>query len=153
MRSLELLLPPPVIMLTTALIMWLLSVLFPTFNKDLTNSLIGAVIVGLIGLAIGLSGAISFLRAKTTLDPKRPGDASLLVTSGIYRFTRNPMYLGLLLMLAAWGMFLGNILSLLFIIVFFFYIHRYQIQPEERVLEEKFGTEFILYKTKVRPWI
>lgn len=153
MKSLELILPPPVIMLTTALIMWLLSVLFPSFTRDIISSLIGAVIIGLVGLGIGVAGIAAFMRAKTTLDPKRPADASILVTSGIYRFTRNPMYLGILFMLIAWGLYLGNILSLLFIIAFVFYIHRFQIRPEERFLEDKFGAEFVLYKTKVRTWL
>lgn len=153
MKTLELVIPPPVIMLTTALIMWLLSVFFPTFARDVINSYTGAVIVGLVGLGISVAGAVSFIRAKTTLDPRRPADASELVTSGIYRFTRNPMYLGILFMLIGWGLYLGNVLSLLFSIAFVLYIHPYQIRPEERLLQEKFGADFIAYKSKVRPWL
>lgn len=153
MKSLELVIPPAAIMLITALIMWLLAFFLPSFDLELINSRIGAVIVGLVGLGVALAGVTSFMRARTTLNPRKPADASILVTSGIYRFTRNPMYLGILLLLIAWAMFLGNILSLLFIIIFAFYIHRYQIRAEERFLEEKFGADFVLYKTKVRTWI
>lgn len=153
MKFLELLIPPPVVMLITALIMWLLDAFFPAFTFNLISSPIAAIIVGLIGLGISVAGSISFLRAKTTLNPKKLADTSILVISGIYRFTRNPMYLGILIMLVAWGMFLGNVLSLLWTITFILYMHRYQIQPEERFLQDKFGDEFVLYKTKVRPWI
>ncbi|MEO6986903.1 MAG: isoprenylcysteine carboxylmethyltransferase family protein [Paralcaligenes sp.] len=100
-----------------------------------------------------MAGIIAFKRAQTTVDPRRPGSASTLVTSGIYRLTRNPMYLGILLVLIAWAIFLGNGLSLLFAFALAMYIHRYQIRPEERFLQEKFGADFARYKAKVRAWI
>lgn len=153
MKFLELLIPPPVVTLITALLMWLLHVSFPSFSLHVIGQLLWVFIMGLLGLGFGLAGVASFIRAKTTLDPKQPADASKLVTSGIYRFTRNPMYLGILCMLIAWGLYLGNILSLLFSIAFVLYIHSYQIRPEERLLQEKFGADFISYKSKVRPWI
>lgn len=152
-KSLELVIPPAAVMFITVLIMWLLSAFFPAFTSDFLNHRIGIYLVGFIGLVVGVTGAISFIRARTTLNPKKPADASLLVTSGIYRFTRNPMYLGLQIMLIAWGISLGNILSLLFSLAFGLYIHRYQILPEERFLEKKFGDKFVAYKSKVRPWL
>lgn len=152
-KPLELLIPPAAILLIVILLMWLLRVFFPSLTLDFTTNLIVIYLVGLIGLGISGAGGISFMQARTTLNPKKPGNASRLVTSGIYRFTRNPMYLGLQIMLIAWGMFLGNIVSLLFSLAFGLYIHRYQILPEERFLEEKFGAEFIAYKSQVRPWL
>lgn len=83
----------------------------------------------------------------------RPDAASTLVTSGIYRVTRNPMYLGILFALLGWGLFLSNLGSLLFCGVFVLYMSRFQIQPEERALEVKFGVAFIMYKSRVRRWL
>jgi protein-S-isoprenylcysteine O-methyltransferase Ste14 len=153
MNSLELAIPPPIVMLVTALFMWLLSVFLPGFTLHALHSAAGAVIIGLAGLSVGMAGVIAFHRAQTTLDPRTPGSASALVTSGIYRLTRNPMYLGILMMLIAWALFLGNALSLLFAFAFALYIHRFQIRPEERFLQEKFGADFASYKSRVRAWV
>lgn len=153
MNSLELAVPPPIIMLVTALIMWLISVLLPGFFLPSLSSVSAAVIISLIGLGISMAGIMAFKQAQTTPNPRNPGAASTLVTSGVYSFTRNPMYLGILLMLIAWAVFLGNALSLLFAFVFALYIHRYQIRPEERFLQEKFGPDFTSYKARVRAWI
>lgn len=133
--------------------MWLLSLAFPAFTLPAISSLTGAVIVGVVGLAIGMAGIISFKKAKTTTDPRAPADASVLVTSGIYQLTRNPMYLGVLLILIGWGLALGNLLALICAFAFVPYINRYQIQPEERLLQDKFAATFTAYKAKVRRWI
>ena len=153
MNSLELAIPPPVVMLITALVMWLISAFLPVLAMPSLSSVPVAVIIILVGVAISLSGIFSFRRARTTVNPRTPGSTSTLITSGIYRFTRNPMYLGIQLALIGWGIYLGNVLSLLFAFAFALYIHRYQIRPEERFLLEKFGTDFAAYKAKVRPWI
>jgi protein-S-isoprenylcysteine O-methyltransferase Ste14 len=75
------------------------------------------------------------------------------VTSGIYGFTRNPMYLGMLFVLIGWALYLGNALALLLLPVFIFYMNRFQIEPEERVLTTLFGPEFLEYASRVRRWI
>lgn len=153
MKALELTIPPPLVMLVIGLLMWLLSFIFPTLTMASISSLSGAAIIGLGGLGISMAGVITFMRAKTTSDPRKPADASTLVTSGIYRLTRNPMYLGVLLILIAWGLTLGNLLALICAFIFVPYINRYQILPEERLLEDKFGAVFTAYKAKVRRWI
>jgi len=153
MKSLELAVPPPVVMLVTALAMWLLSALLPGFTMPALSRVAGTAVIGLTGLGMSMAGLMAFKRARTTPDPRRPGAASTLVTSGVYRLTRNPMYLGILLMLIAWGLFLGNAVSLLFAFAFALYIHRFQIRPEERFLQDKFGADFAAYKAKVRAWI
>lgn len=153
MNSLELAIPPPIVTLVTALIMWLFSLMLPALTLGPISNVFGLIVIGLAGLGIGLAGIIAFQRAQTTADPRKPDAASKLVTSSIYRLTRNPMYLGILLLLIAWAMFLDNALSLLFAFAFVPYIQRYQIRPEERSLQEKFGNEFIAYKEKVRTWI
>jgi len=106
-----------------------------------------------IGQSISISGMMSFRRAKTTMNPIKPGAASSLVSSGVYRFTRNPMYLGLSVTLLGWAVFLSNWLALLAVPVFVLYINRFQIDPEERVLSSLFGAEYAAYKEKVRRWL
>ena len=153
MKSLELAVPPPIIMLVTALIMWLPSVFLPGLTLPALSSVTAALITVLLGLGVSMAGILAFKHAHTTPNPRKPGSASTLVTSGVYSFTRNPMYLGILMMLIAWALFLGNALSLLFAFAFALYIHHYQIRPEERFLQEKFGADFASYKAKVRTWI
>ncbi len=87
------------------------------------------------------------------MNPIKPGAASSLVSSGVYRFTRNPMYLGLSVTLLGWAVFLSNWLALLAVPVFVLYINRFQIDPEERVLSSLFGAEYAAYKEKVRRWL
>jgi protein-S-isoprenylcysteine O-methyltransferase Ste14 len=112
-----------------------------------------ALVLVLIGLAIGISGIVAFRRARTTISPVNAGAASSLVTSGVYRFTRNPMYLGMLLMLLAWAAFLFKPVALLFVAIFALYINRFQIKPEEQVLSSLFGAEYIAYAARVRRWL
>jgi protein-S-isoprenylcysteine O-methyltransferase Ste14 len=79
--------------------------------------------------------------------------ASSLVSNSVYRFTRNPMYLGLLLTLLAWAAFLSNPLAVLWVPVFVLYINRFQITPDERVLSSLFGAEYAAYRNRVRRWL
>jgi protein-S-isoprenylcysteine O-methyltransferase Ste14 len=153
MGRLDLAIPPPVVMLVIGIVMWLLSLLFPAFTVMALSGSTVAALLGLIGLGLSMAGVFAFKRARTTIDPRKPADASVLVTSGVYRFTRNPMYLGVLLILIGWAVLLGNLLSLLCSIAFVAYISRYQIIPEELLLQKKFGAEFSAYKAKVRRWI
>lgn len=152
MNTLELAIPPPVVMLVIGLCMWLLFFLFPTFTLPSFSNL-GAILISLTGLFIGMLGVITFKRAGTTSNPRKFAQVSVLVTSGIYRLTRNPMYLGLLFVLIGWGVFLGNVLALPCAFIFIPYINRYQIKAEERLLEDRFGAPFISYKAKVRRWL
>ena len=95
----------------------------------------------------------AFRRRRTTVDPIQPQKASSLVIDNVFRYTRNPMYLGLVLVLGAWAVYLSNLASLVMLPVFIAYLTRFQIQPEERVLLEKFGDDFEQYMRKVRRWI
>ena len=96
---------------------------------------------------------LSFRRARTTVNPLRPANSSALVTSGIYRHTRNPMYLGMATLLAAWATWLGTPWALFGIVAFVAWITRFQIIPEERVLANLFGADFAAYRARVRRWI
>lgn len=153
MNRLELLIPPPVIMLATGVLMWVFSKLLSGFAFPWIHSGAWGAATALLGLAISLSAVATFKHARTTVDPRRPTEATTLITSGIYLYSRNPMYLGVILVLVGWALFLGNLLSALLIVGFVLYINRYQILPEERLLQEKFGADFLAYKDKVRRWI
>ena len=103
--------------------------------------------------AIGFAGVREFRKAKTTVNPFRPRNAGSLVDSGIFRHTRNPMYLALLLALLGWGLYLDNLFVLVSTVLYVAYLNRFQIRPEERALEELFGGEFTAYRQRVRRWI
>jgi protein-S-isoprenylcysteine O-methyltransferase Ste14 len=153
MSSLELKIPPPLVMLCMAGLMWLLAKGLPLADLSLPyQSGLGLLATSagacLIVVSVGL-----FIRAKTTIEPTRPGRAAHLVVGGFNRVTRNPMYLGMLFWLLAWGLWLGNGLALLGLPLFVLYINRFQIIPEERFLREKFGEEYQAYCARVRRWI
>ncbi|MDO5667021.1 MAG: isoprenylcysteine carboxylmethyltransferase family protein [Alcaligenaceae bacterium] len=153
MKALELLLPPPVVALLSGLLMWLAARLFPSLNNSWSaNTLLISLFI-LLGLIIGLSGIVAFMRHKTTGNPKRPADASKLVNTGIYRYSRNPMYLGMLFLLVAWAVQLGNIIAILGIGFYIAYMTRFQIMPEEHALQTKFQNEYLTYKKQVRRWL
>jgi protein-S-isoprenylcysteine O-methyltransferase Ste14 len=106
-----------------------------------------------LGAALLATGARLFLKARTSLNPTRPSSASSLVVTGIYRYTRNPMYLGGLVMLSAFSLFLAKLSAFSFLVFFVAYLTRFQIIPEERALRELFGTEFDDYTKRVRRWV
>lgn len=114
-----------------------------------------AIALGLAAAGVGTAGAgvVSFRRAKTTVNPRKPETASSLVVSGIYRATRNPMYLGMLIVLAGWAAFLANALAFIAAATFVLYMNRFQITPEEKALAARFGPEFEAYCGNVRRWI
>jgi protein-S-isoprenylcysteine O-methyltransferase Ste14 len=109
--------------------------------------------MGIAGAVMTGLAMLSFWRARTTANPMKPSSASFLVTSGIYRFTRNPMYLGMLLLLVGWALYVANALALLFLPAFILYMNRFQIKPEERALTARFGREYLEYMSQVHRWI
>jgi protein-S-isoprenylcysteine O-methyltransferase Ste14 len=150
---LELKLSPVMTTVLLAAAMWFIagnSAGFP-----LPSSLRWAALLVLVfaGTLVGLAGVWTFRRAHTTVNPYRPHASSTLVTSGIYRHTRNPMYLGLMLALAGWGLYLANPWSFLLGFIFVPFMNRFQIRPEERALERTYGEEFQAYRQKVRRWL
>jgi len=153
MSSLELKVPPPAVALLLGVVMWLASSLVAPVEVPFVPRVAVALVLASVGLVVGLAGMVSFWRAKTTINPTRPTATSSLVTSGAFRFTRNPMYLSLLLYLLAWAVYLSNALALLFVPVFVLYINQFQIKPEERALSSLFGPEYAAYKGRVRRWL
>jgi protein-S-isoprenylcysteine O-methyltransferase Ste14 len=124
----------------------------PLDVPTLVRVFLGAALA-LAGGVISLSGVIAFRRAKTTVNPLKPQNASSLVTTGVYGFTRNPMYVGLLFVLLGWAAFLFSPWALVGPLAFVLYIGRFQIAPEERALVALFGPAFITYAARVRRWL
>jgi len=153
MRGLELKIPPPIVALLVAVAMWAIALTATRIEMTPLVRFGAALVFAIAGVGIGILGVIGFRHARTTVNPMKPEAASSLVTSGVYRFTRNPMYLGLCLVLVAWALFLSSPSAFLGPILFIFYINRFQIAPEETALSAIFGEEFAAYKAKVRRWI
>lgn len=153
MHVLELKIPPVALVLLAAALMWLASWAMPAFWFEYPSRGLLSVSVTLAGAIISGLGIASFRRARTTVNPMKPDSTSSLVVSGIYRLTRNPMYLGFLLVLLGWAMFLSNALALLSLPAFIFYMNRFQIEPEEKALCSLFGQQFVTYTSRVRRWL
>ena len=153
MNALELKVPPLILVLVLALAMWFTAMQFPSLAITLPWHHGLAVTVSGVGILILLAGVYAFQKAKTTLNPTKPAAASAVVASGIYRVSRNPMYVGFLLALTGWAIFLSHPLPFLFLPVFVAYMNRFQISPEERALSAKFGDEYDAYKQDVRRWL
>ncbi|MCF4008842.1 methyltransferase family protein [Rheinheimera sp. UJ63] len=153
MQTLELKIPPLLLVVLFALAMWLLAQHLPSVALPLSWRVFLAGILAIVGMAVALAGVLAFRRANTTVDPRVPQQSSSLVIRGIYRYSRNPMYLGFLLLLMAWGCYLQSALALLLLPVFVLYMNRFQIMPEERHLQQKFGADYQAYLTQVRRWL
>lgn len=151
--TLELKLPPPLVGAITAALIWSGDYLWP--SGTVQTSALNWLKYGLMftALMLGCAALAHFWRANTTVHPHTPQKSRVLVAHGVYRFSRNPMYLSLLLLLTAWSVQVGSLLSPLWLAVFVWYITRFQILPEERILQELFGEEFIAYRRRVRRWI
>jgi protein-S-isoprenylcysteine O-methyltransferase Ste14 len=114
---------------------------------------VAATLLAVGGVGVCLAGVLEFRRARTTVNPLRTGGASALVTDGIYRLTRNPMYLGFALVLLGWALYLEHPVALLGVPAFVLWIDRMQIPHEERALVALFGEEFARYCDRVRRWL
>jgi protein-S-isoprenylcysteine O-methyltransferase Ste14 len=153
MSALELKIPPVLITSLFAMLMWLVSRLTPSIPIPPVHKITFLLVFTGLAAYVGLAAVASFRKASTTVNPLTPESTSTLVVSGIFNRSRNPMYLALLLALTGWGLYLTNIFSLLMAVGFVLYMYRFQIEPEEHVLEEFFGAEFTDYKKQVRRWI
>jgi protein-S-isoprenylcysteine O-methyltransferase Ste14 len=153
MQALELKIPPPAVTVLIAGAMWVVSLVTPSLDVPRLIRVVAAIAIAVAGGGIALSGAVSFRRAGTTVNPMKPETASSLVTTGIYRVTRNPMYVGDLFVLVAWAIFLSAPWALAGALAFVLYMNRFQIAPEERVLSAMFGTGYSTYTSRVRRWL
>lgn len=151
-NALELKVPPLALVFLFGGLMWLVSP-YSMFTIALPWRSVSSLIFYIVGSAIVLAGVLTFRRMKTTVNPLTPEATTTMVTSGIYRFTRNPMYLGFLLMLVGLAIYLSNLLAFAFLPLFVWYMNRFQILPEERALGTKYSEAFTVYKRSVRRWV
>ena len=145
--------PPPVYALTLGILMWLLNQYFPVahwIHSPWNN--IGKVLIA-IAVSFDLWSLFLFFRSRTTPNPMKPDNANKLVISGLYKISRNPMYVGLFTILLGYAIRLGSVTPFLLLPLFILLITTQQIIPEEDVLEKKFGKEYLDYKAQVRRWI
>ncbi|QIL44085.1 isoprenylcysteine carboxylmethyltransferase family protein [Acidovorax sp. HDW3] len=153
MHFLEHKIPPPIVALACAALAWVAGAWWPLWPLPEALRLPLALPCALLGLALDGWSLWNFRRQRTTANPLAPGRASAVVQSGPYCFTRNPMYLGLALLLLALCLWRGQPLGLVALVLFVAYITRFQIQPEERALLAKFGAPYADYLRRVRRWL
>lgn len=153
MSWLELRIPPLALLLGYAAVALAMAQWLPRLHIALPGAQFLAVALALAGAAVAVLGVIAFRRADTTVNPTHPGSSRALVASGIYKFSRNPMYLGFALLLLAIATWLSHVLALALVPAFVVYLNRFQIEPEERALKAKFGEDFAAYMQAVRRWI
>ena len=106
-----------------------------------------------IGLIIIISPVVNFIKSKTTVNPVKFENVNKLVTTGIYKYSRNPMYLGMIMIIISTTVYYLNFLSIFSPLIFYIWINKFQISREEIFLEDKFGNDYLKYKSKTRRWI
>ena len=153
MNALALKVPPVAQVIITAAAMYGTAKIMPSLQFSLSGSTVLAVGLGVIGMSLGVMGVTQFRKAQTTPNPQALEKVSSLETSGIYRYSRNPMYLGLVLILLGWAFYLSHFLAFVLLPIFILYMTRFQIQPEEQMMARKFGKTYQAYLNKVRRWI
>lgn len=153
MQALELKVPPPVVVLLLAVGMYFASDAVPAMQYPFALQLPSGLLLGLAGLAVNVAGLLAFRRHRTTVNPLQPGRATQLVCDGIFRWTRNPMYLGMAMLLGGWALYLANGVAFLGPVMLFAWLTRFQIIPEERALRHKFPEAFDDYARRVGRWL
>jgi protein-S-isoprenylcysteine O-methyltransferase Ste14 len=156
MKYLELKCPPPIVMIFSGMLAWFVAQRNVEFLQQQlmeTENLFWFLLFSTAGILLALAGVREFKLHNTTISPLNPNKSSSLVSSGVFQFTRNPMYLGMLLILLGWADLLDTILAFSGAAVFFIYISFFQIKPEEEMMKKKFGHDFIQYCEKVRCWL
>ena len=149
---LDLKVPPPAVAALCALLMWTATRQFPglEFENPVRSFASGS--LAMAGLFFDIAGFLAFQDRQTTINPFNPAGTTVLVQHGIYRFTRNPMYVGQLLLLSSWAVWLSHFAALIGLPVFVAYLTRFQIIPEERILAAKFGEAYSNYAKRARRW-
>ena len=145
--------PPLALLAIFMLVNFLLHQQFAAARSEHLSWTLAAATLLILGIVCCVAGVVSFRRAHTTVDPRTPADCSALVCSGIYRYTRNPMYVGFSLILLAQSLYLQSLIGLVVTLLFMAYLQRFQIKPEEHALHQLFGNEFAQYCQRVRRWL
>jgi protein-S-isoprenylcysteine O-methyltransferase Ste14 len=153
MKSLDARIPPLVLVVAAAVLMWIAARFVPVFTFPVPARGLVSLVLGALGMLVAAAGILEFRRARTTVNPMTPGAASALVVRGVFRISRNPMYLGFALILLGWAVFLQSATAFVVLVAFIVYIDRFQIRPEEQALEKTFGVTFRDYARRVRRWL
>jgi protein-S-isoprenylcysteine O-methyltransferase Ste14 len=152
MQSLELKVPPLMLVAMFAAAMLLASRVLPSLSFPLPGRQLLTGGLALAGLAVALLGVHAFRKHQTTVNPFTPEASAVLVVEGVYRLSRNPMYLGFLLVLAGVAAYLSSAAAVVLLPAFVLYMNRFQIEPEERALLKQFGSQYSQYMAMVRRW-
>lgn len=145
--------PPPLVGALLAAAMWSVAGWGPALAWPAAPKYLVVALLAAAGIAFDLLGILAFRSSRTTVNPLKPQRASALVTGGVYRVTRNPMYVGMALLLLAWAAYLSSLLPLLGPVLLVLYLTRFQIRPEERALQAIFGAQYADYAARVRRWL
>jgi len=151
--KLSLKVPPIALGIITLLLVWLIHRYVPIYRVKFVYQNLTAIVISGTGFIIGLLEIFVFKKLKTTVDPRHPQKASKLVIIGIYKYSRNPMYFGMLLAIIGFVIYLGSLAGIIIVVFFVLFINKYQIHPEEIVLQRKFGDNYSNYSKNVRSWI
>jgi len=143
--------PPPIVTLFFGLCIYLSKSFFPEFSFSILSSL--SIISFIVGISVLVTAIISFKNHETTINPISIEKASSLVVTGVFKYSRNPMYLGMFLILLSISFKFNLIGGIVLTMLFAGYITKFQIIPEEIVMNKLFGDEFEKYKNKTRRWI
>ena len=143
--------PPPILVLILATSNYFsqnqLEIIYLPYKHSIS------ILILLVGTLILINPVCNFIKSKTTVNPVKFVNVNKLVTSGIYKYSRNPMYLGMILIIISTSIFYLNYYSMVTPFIFHFWINRFQIKREEIFLKEKFGKEYLSYMSKSRRWI
>ena len=153
LSRLETRIPPPVVLVLCMALAWVFARLLPGRPLDWPLQGVLALLLAATGVALSLASKVAFGRAGTTVNPMRPENVTTLVTTGLYRWTRNPMYLGQALLLVAWALFVDRPIAFLAVPLFVAWITRFQILPEELVLSRRFPGMYAAFCERTRRWI
>lgn len=143
--------PPPILVIILTSLVYFSSTKLELIYLPYRQIL--SVIILIIGLIVIVSPVVDFIKSKTTINPVKFKNVNRLVTTGIYRYSRNPMYLGMILIIISTTVYYLNFLSVFSPLIFYIWINKFQINREEIFLEDKFGSEYLKYKSKTRRWI
>ncbi len=153
LAALETRVPPPLVAAMVALAMYGARARGLALPLDRPARIAVASLLAVAGLVVALAAVLAFRRARTTIDPHRIDKVSTLVTHGVFAVTRNPMYLGVALLLTGWATYLGTLPVFLGPGLFVAWITRFQIVPEERLLSARFGDAFETWRRQTRRWL
>lgn len=153
MNALELKIPPLLVAAISALFMWLLANFAPLVLINFAGQLVIAILLAIVGAQVAIAGARACYDRQTTVNPLKPDESSTLITDGVFKVSRNPIYLGFLLALIGFAVWLGALTAALVLPMFVWYMNQFQIKPEERSLAQQFADQFTQYASRTRRWV